>query len=307
VQIGVYIPQVGITFDALLARALRVEAMGFNSLWVFDHLYSPGLPAAPAFEGWTLATALLARTTTLRVGHLVLDNNLRHPALVARMASTLDVISGGRLELGIGSGSYELEHHQGGFAWGTVRERSERLEEALEIITRMCTGEPTTFAGTHYQVDDLPNLPPPTQQPHPPIHIGGVGPRYTIPLVAKYADVWNVPTYGLADWKSRIPALEAACEQAGRDPAEIRRSLEAVLVVAPDEAALAGELERAERRYQGAGWGLHEGGFIGTSDQIVERLRTAEQDGVDLVIVFPSDRGERDMLDLLATEVLPNL
>lgn len=304
-EFGIYVPQVGLAFEELLARARRCEALGM-SFWLFDHLYAPGVPDQPAFEGWTAATALLASTSTLRVGHLVLDNNLRHPALVAKMATSLDVISGGRLDVGLGSGSYELEHRQGGFPWGSMTERTARLGEALEIVTRMFTGERTSFAGAHYQVDDLPNLPRPVQQPHPPIHVGGAGAK-TLPLVAAYADVWNVPTYALGDWPTKVGALEAACEAAGRDPHTIGRSLEAVLVVAGDDAALAEATARAERRYAGAGWGLHEGGFIGTPAAIVDRLGAERERGITQVVFFPADRGAGDMVDLLATEVMPQL
>jgi alkanesulfonate monooxygenase SsuD/methylene tetrahydromethanopterin reductase-like flavin-dependent oxidoreductase (luciferase family) len=166
---------------------------------MYDHLYAPGLPAQPSLEAWTLATALLARTSRLRVGHLVLCNNFRHPAVLAKMATTLDVISGGRLEFGISSGSVPDEHEQAGLPWGSPRERSERLGEALEIITRMfampattgpvTAGPTTTWAGKHYAVRDFPNLPPPVQQPRPPVHVGGAGPKLTLPLVARYADV----------------------------------------------------------------------------------------------------------------------
>jgi len=306
-RIGVYIPQVAATFEQLLERALRCEELGYDSFWVYDHLYAPNLPERDALEGWTLATALLARTTRLRVGHLVLNNNFRHPALLAKMATTLDVISGGRLDFGIGSGSYEPEHREGGFPWGPLSERSERLEESLEIITRMFAGGPTTFEGRWYQVQDLANLPAPVQRPRPPIHIGGVGERFTLPLVARFADVWNVPTYGLGVWPDRVPALEAACERYGRDPASIRRSLEAVLVVAADEHALVEERARAERRYAGPGWGLAEGGFVGTPAALVDRIGALMEQGVSLFVFFLADRGERDMLDLLATEVIPHL
>jgi alkanesulfonate monooxygenase SsuD/methylene tetrahydromethanopterin reductase-like flavin-dependent oxidoreductase (luciferase family) len=306
-HIGIYIPQVAATFDELLARALECEALGLDSFWVYDHLYAPNLPDRDALEGWTVATALLARTTGLRVGHLVLNNNFRHPALLAKMATTLDVISGGRLEFGIGSGSYEPEHGEGGFPWGPLRARTERLEEGLEIITRMFAGERTTFEGRWYQVHDLPNLPLPVQRPRPPVHVGGIGPTYTLPLVARYADVWNVPTYGLGVWREREPALLAACERAGRDPAEIRRSLEAVMVIAADDAALAEARPRAERRYAGPGWGLAEGGFVGTPPAIVDRIGELMDQGMSMFVFFLADRGERDMLQLLAEEVVPRL
>jgi alkanesulfonate monooxygenase SsuD/methylene tetrahydromethanopterin reductase-like flavin-dependent oxidoreductase (luciferase family) len=301
---GVYIPQLAFGYDDVLARAQLCEQLGFDSFWIFDHLYGPGLPDVPALEGWTLATALLAQTSMLRVGHLVVNNNFRNPALLAKMATTLDVISGGRLELGIGSGSYELEHHEGGFAWGSMKERSERLGESLEILTKMFAQARTTFEGDHYQVKDLPNLPPPVQTPRPPIHVGGVGERYTIPLVARYGDVWNIPTYGLGRWEQIAPVLDAECERVGRDPASLRRSLEAVLVLAPDEPSLAAARLLAERRYRGPAWGLEDGGFVGTPAAVVDRIGEQMEKGISMFVFFIHDRGETDTLRLLAEDVL---
>jgi len=301
---GVYIPQVAFEFDDLLGRARLCEELGFTSFWLYDHLYGPGLPSQPALEGWTLATSLLALTSRLRVGHLVIDNNLRHPVLLGKMATTLDVISEGRLDLGIGSGSYEAEHHEGGFEWGTLAERSERLAEALEILTRMFADERTTFEGRHYRVRDFPNLPQPIQSPRPPIHVGGIGERYTLPLVARYADVWNIPTYGLGRWERAVTVLDAECEKAGRDPASLRRSLEAVLVLAPDETSLAAARAWAERRYRGPGWGLEEGGFVGTPPAVVDRIGQWIDKGITTFVFFIHDRGESDTLHLLAEEVL---
>src|SRR5437762_1424041 len=117
IEFGIYVPQVAFGYDDILQRALACEELGYDALWLYDHLYSPGLPDADSFEAWTLASALLARTSRLRVGHLVNCNNFRHPALLAKMATTLDVISGGRLEFGIGSGSYEPEHLEAGLPW----------------------------------------------------------------------------------------------------------------------------------------------------------------------------------------------
>lgn len=305
VSFGVYVPQVALSFEQLVSRAQMCEQIGIGSFWLYDHMYTPGLPTQPALEGWTLATGLLARTTTLRVGHLVINNNMRHPSLLAKMATTLDVMSGGRLDLGIGSGSYEAEHHEAGLPWGTLAERTERLEESLEIITRMFAGERTTFEGKHYQVQDLPNLPPPVQSPRPPIHIGGVGPRYTLPLVARYADVWNIPTYGLNRWKEAAAALDTECEKAGRDPASLQRSLEAVLVLASEGEELDRARTGAQRRYPGEGWGLEAGGFVGGPEAVVERIRTFVAGGITKFVFFPSDRGGETTLRLLAEEVIP--
>ncbi|MBV8461913.1 MAG: LLM class flavin-dependent oxidoreductase, partial [Acidimicrobiales bacterium] len=212
VDVGLYLPQVSLSPDQLLDRALAAERSGFHSLWLYDHLYGPGQPDRDSFEAWTAATFLLARTERLRVGHLVLDNNLRHPALLAKMVTTLDVLSGGRVEVGIGSGSVRLEHEQLGIPWGTPAERSERLAEGLAILSAMLTQPETSFAGRHFRLESVPNLPQPVQSPRPPLHVGGMGPRFTLPLVARFADVWNVPTYGLADWESARAQLDRECE-----------------------------------------------------------------------------------------------
>jgi alkanesulfonate monooxygenase SsuD/methylene tetrahydromethanopterin reductase-like flavin-dependent oxidoreductase (luciferase family) len=305
VEIGIYLPQVALGRDAILERAAIADELGIHSLWLYDHFYSPGLPARDSLEGWTLASYILARTQRLRVGHLVLCANFRHPALLAKMATTLDVLSDGRLEIGLGSGSVELEHQQAGLPWGTAAERWERLEETLEIVSQMMTQEVTSFEGRHFQISDLPNRPGPVQRPRPPIHVGGVGPRRTLPLVAKYADVWSIPTYGLADWEASQSVLDTECERIGRDPATIRRSHEAVLVLVPDESMLGEARERSLHRYPGPGWGVVEGGYVGTPAMVVDRMAAAIAKGISTFIFFAHDRGERETLELLAEEVMP--
>lgn len=305
VEVGIYVPQVAFGWDAILERATTADELGIHSLWLYDHLYGPGLPAVDSFEGWTLASYLLARTQRLRVGHLVLCANFRHPALLAKMATTLDVLSGGRLELGLGSGSVELEHQQAGLSWGTAAERSERLEETLEIVSQMLTREVTSFEGRHFQISELPNRPGPVQHPRPPIHVGGVGPLRTLPLVARYADVWSIPTYGLADWETSQVRLDAECERISRDPATIRRSHEAVLVLVPDESLVEEARERALHRYPGRGWGVVEAGYVGTPAMVIDRMTAAVEKGISMFIFFPHDRSQRETLELLAGEVMP--
>jgi alkanesulfonate monooxygenase SsuD/methylene tetrahydromethanopterin reductase-like flavin-dependent oxidoreductase (luciferase family) len=304
-EFGIYLPQVALTYPAMIERALAVEELGFDSLWLYDHFYSPGQPDHPSFEGWTLAAYLLAQTSRLRVGHLVLCNNFRHPALLAKMAATLDVLSEGRLELGLGSGSVAVEHAESGLPWGTAGQRSERLGEALEILTRMFAGSPTTFAGSHYQLADLASLPLPVQRPRPPIHVGGIGPRRTLPLVARYADVWNIPTYGLAEWEESGRRLDAECEAIGRDPRSMRRSHEAVLVLAPDESALEEARAKALRRYGSPGFGLEEGGFVGTPPMVVDRIAALVEKGISMFVFITHDRADRRTLELFADRVMP--
>jgi alkanesulfonate monooxygenase SsuD/methylene tetrahydromethanopterin reductase-like flavin-dependent oxidoreductase (luciferase family) len=303
IDFGIYLPQLAMSFEGILERAQRCEDLGYDSFWLFDHLYGPGLPDLPSFEGWTLATALLARTTRLRVGHLVNCNNFRHPALLAKMATTLDVISGGRVELGLGSGSVEEEHHQAGLPWGSIGERSERLGEALEIITSMFASPRTTFAGNHYAVRDLPNLPPPVQPGGPPIHVGGAGPLRTLPLVARYANAWNVPTYALDRIAELQRALDDECERIGRDPGEIRRSIEAVLVITTDDQ-LESAKDVANRRYGGPGFGLAEGGFVGTPEQVTDRIGELAAAGFSSFIFMTHDRASAETLELFAHDVM---
>jgi alkanesulfonate monooxygenase SsuD/methylene tetrahydromethanopterin reductase-like flavin-dependent oxidoreductase (luciferase family) len=305
IEFGIYVPQVSFNYTDIIERSLLAEELGFDSVWFYDHLYGPGLPHLPSFEAWTLASYVLAQTTRLRVGHLVLCNNFRHPALLGKMATSLDVLSGGRLDLGIGSGSVEHEHHQAGLPWGTLPERSDRLAESLEILTHMFTGDPTTFSGTYYEVTDLPNVPPPIQSPRPPIHIGGIGPRRTMPIVARYADVWNVPTYGLVRWEESLRVLEAECAAIGRNPSTIRRSHEAVLVLTRDEKSLDAARAKAERRYGGDGWGMEAGGYIGTPPMVVERIGELVDKGITTFVFFTYDRGEPRTLELFAERVMP--
>jgi alkanesulfonate monooxygenase SsuD/methylene tetrahydromethanopterin reductase-like flavin-dependent oxidoreductase (luciferase family) len=304
VRFGIYVPQLAMSADDLVARALDCERLGFHSLWLFDHLYGPGLPDHDAFEGWTLAATLMAKTTSLRVGHLVNCNSFRHPALLAKMATSLDVLSGGRLEFGIGSGSYEEEHHQAGIEWGSPRVRTERLGEALEIITSMFSSPRTTYAGKHYTVTDLPNLPAPVQQPRPPIHVGGAGRTLTLPLVARFADVWNVPTYALGELDELTEILDAECERIGRDPAEIGRSIEAVLATAPPDK-LDAAIAVAQRRYGGPGFGLEAGGFAGPPSLVVDRVGELVAKGFSTFVFLTHDRASTETLELIASEIAP--
>lgn len=305
VEFGIYLPQVAFSWEEISARVQAADESGIHSIWFYDHLYGPGQPELSSFEGWTLASYVLASTKRLRAGHLVLCNNFRHPALLAKMVSTLDVLSGGRLEVGLGSGSVELEHRQAGIDWGTLEERSQRLEETLVVVTSMLEDPTTTFSGRYFQVRDLPNEPRPVQRPRPPIHIGGIGRRRTLPLVAKYADVWNVPTYGLAEWEAAQGVLDDECERIGRDPATIRRSHEAVLVLAEDDSSLREALERAQRRYRGPGWGLAEGGYVGTPNAVIDRVAAAREKGISLFVFFTHDRAQPRTLELIAEHLVP--
>lgn len=306
-DIGVYLPQMAFSYSDVLHRARRCEDLGIGSVWLYDHLYAPGAANLDSLEAWTLATALLSNTTRLRVGHLVLCNQFRHPVLLAKMATSLDHISGGRLELGLGSGSIEDEHSRAGLHWGTFAERSARLAETLEILTRAFAGDTVDFIGEHYSVTGMPVRPGPVQSPRPPITIGGSGERYTLPLVARYADVWNVPTYALGELDHKLSVLRSLCDDIGRDPDTIAMSIEAVMALAADQAALPGVREVAEKRFGNPAFGLREGGLIGTPETIADRLRQLSDKGFGQVVLFTHDRASDPTLELLASEVIARL
>jgi alkanesulfonate monooxygenase SsuD/methylene tetrahydromethanopterin reductase-like flavin-dependent oxidoreductase (luciferase family) len=259
----------------------------------------------PSLEAWTTATALAAVTERIRIGHLVLANGFRHPALLAKMAITLDHVSGGRLNLGLGSGSYAPEFTQFGIDYPKEAERGERLDEALTVIRQLFIEEAPSYDGRYYRLDGAPSLPRPLQRPHPPIHVGGAGEKRTLPLVAKHADVWNCPTYALADFPRKRARLQEECARIGRDPVTLRVTEEAVLALVPTRAGIAEARTLAERRFGGDGWGFAAGGYCGTPDDIVARLHERAQLGVDGVVFFLHDRGAPETLRLLAETVVP--
>ena len=306
-EIGVYLPQVGFAWNELRARVQLCDREGVDSIWFMDHLYPPGLPAVPAFEAWTAATALAAVTERIRLGHLVLANGFRHPALLAKMAVTLDHASGGRLDLGLGSGSYPAEYAQFGLEHPSDRVRAEQLDEALQVLKLLFTEDAPSFAGRWYHLDAAPSRPRPLQRPHPPIHVGGAGERRTLPIVARHADAWNCPTYALALLPQKLAALRAACADAGRDPGSLRVTEEAVLALVP-RAELA-DAARAEalRRFPGPGWGVEAGGWCGTPDMVLRRIEERRALGVSGFVFFLHDRAAPDTVRLLAREVVAAL
>jgi alkanesulfonate monooxygenase SsuD/methylene tetrahydromethanopterin reductase-like flavin-dependent oxidoreductase (luciferase family) len=306
-EIGVYLPQMGFAYPDLMHRARRCDELGIDSVWLYDHLYGPGAPDYPSLEAWTLATALLSNTERIQVGHMVLCNQFRHPVVLAKMATTLDQISSGRLQLGIGSGSIEDEHARIGVGWGTFAERSARLGETLEILRQAFADERIDFAGNHFTVTDMPIKPGPVQQAGPPIIVGGVGEKYTLPLVARYADVWNVPTYALGELDRKLAVLRSLCEEIGREPSSIVLSVEAVMALAPDDASLPAVRQLAEKRFGMPAFGLHEGGLIGTPSAIVDRLHELQELGFGQIVLFTHDRGSDETLELLATKVIARL
>lgn len=198
----------------------------FESGWTFDHFYPIfSDPTGPCLEGWTTLTALAQATERLRLGVLVTGVPYRHPAVLANMAATVDVISGGRLELGIGAGWNDEEADAYGIDLGSLTERFDRFDEACAVITGLLSNEVTDFSGRHFTLTAARCEPKPVQRPHPPICIGGSGPNRTLRAVARWAQHWNHPGAGVDDWKRDRDVLLERCAEIGRDPAGITTSI----------------------------------------------------------------------------------
>ena len=250
------------------------------------------------------SSALAARTERIRLGQLVLCNGFRHPALLAQMAITLDVISGGRLELGLGTGSYPVEFEEFGLPCPDIATRSEQLDEALAVIELLCTQERASFEGKHYRLAQRAERAAPGADGRTrAITIGGGGERRTLPMVARHADVWNCPTYALAEIARKRDALRARVREAGPRPATLVFGQQAVVVLVEREAELDAALAIARRRFGGEGWGLDAGGLVGTPRQVIEQIEQKVKLGFTQFALFFHDRAEPETLERFAREV----
>ena len=221
---GLDVAQHQLTWEELLERARFADDVGFDGVWLFDHftaLY--GDPTGPCLEAWTLLGALAAATERVRLGALVTGVTYRHPAVLATQAITVDHVSGGRLELGLGAAWHGDEHRELGIDFPPTGERIDRLEEAIEVVRLLMSTDDASFDGEHYRLEHATYRPRPVQQPHPPLWIGGSGEKRMLPLVGRVADVWH--TFGApAEIARKARIVAAHAERAGRDPATIRRA-----------------------------------------------------------------------------------
>jgi F420-dependent oxidoreductase-like protein len=224
------------TIDELRAVWRIADEAGFDHCWCMDHLATLGpRDDGSIFEAWTLLAGMAVATSRTRIGCMVTGNTYRHPAVLAKAAVTVDHLSGGRLEFGLGAGWAENEHTMLGLPFGTARNRADWLEEACEVIRSLWTQQRTSFDGSHYKLTDAVAEPKPVQRPHPPIWIGGSGRQRTLRITARYADVWNAAG-GSPDEVAEVSAvLDQRCAEIGRDPAQIRRSVQLRVAEANDE------------------------------------------------------------------------
>lgn len=225
IRFGIQTPQQHTTWPEILSLWQEVDTLGYDTAWVFDHflpIFSD--PTGSCLEGWTALAALAMATRNVRLGVMVTGNTYRHPAVLAKMATTVDIISGGRLILGIGAGWFELEHREYGMPFHTTGGRLRRLDEALDLIKLLWTQERASFKGRYYSLQDASFSPKPLQKPHPPILVGATGENIALGIVARHAQMWN--SFGTPDvFRHKIARLEDHCERIGRDPATIEKSV----------------------------------------------------------------------------------
>jgi alkanesulfonate monooxygenase SsuD/methylene tetrahydromethanopterin reductase-like flavin-dependent oxidoreductase (luciferase family) len=277
-------------FDRILERVLAAEVAGFDSVWLMDHLAAPAAVDQDTFEGWTLAAALAARTTTIRVGHLVTCDPFRHPALLAKMAATVDVVSDGRLELGLGWGSLAEELRRFGIGEGPAKVRAARLAESIEIVRLMFTGEFFDFVGDHFRLEQAIGRPTPVQA-RVPIHLGGAGERLTMPLVRDHADWWNCPSYAV----NRLDELRLLAGDA-------RVSVQHPVGLVTDASDRQRVEEQAGRRF--ASWG---GLVVGTPAEVIDTLGAEVALGVEGFVLQFSDFGTSETFEAFMRTVAPAL
>lgn len=289
---GILTPQMSFEYERLRAIWVDAESSGFDSASLVDDFfpydYEDRPITDPFFECWVTLSALARDTKTIRLGSLISCNSFRSPSLLAKMSSTLDVISGGRLNFGIGAGSLRLEHEPYGFPFPNISTRMTMLGEAIELIKRMWTEEKATFKGKHYHISEAVNNPKPLQKPHPPIWVGAEHEKM-IRFAAKYANVWNFTAdlnpHTLADYKERINILDNECDAIGRNPKSIRKSWLGVALLGKNKQVIDAKVAALRLRY--ATRGITEG-IVGTADECVRRVGELMDLGVsEFILVLP--------------------
>ncbi len=312
IKFGVQVSQSQMSWDEYISLCRWIdEDSNFDSLWLADHFLT-GFGTAFASEGsyleaWTTLAAVAQTTSRVRLGVLVTGNTYRHPAVLAKMATTVDHISGGRLEFGIGGAWHEYEHQAFAIPFYTVRERLERLDEALQVIKLLWTQPRPTFQGRYYQLDQPPYNPPNVQKPHPPILIGGTGEKRTLRTVAKYADIANVAFDHASpeEVRHKFDVLDQHCREIGRDPSTIRRTVQKAIFLTENTAihqrsiqgftALRGVTEEEARRCA----------ILGSVDEAKAQVQALIDVGVQEIYVTQLPPWDLEALVRFSNEVTP--
>ena len=294
-------------WDRIRTTATTIEEAGWDSLWVYDHLHThPVVAQESTFEAWTLMAALAVVTERVRIGQMCTCIPYRPASLLGKIAVSVDAISGGRLDVGIGAGWADKEFAAYGYEYPPDRVRLDMLEEAAQVLKAMWTSDEAYFEGEHYTLAGAITRPKSAQKPHPPLWIAGGGEKRTLRIVAKYGDFANFGD-DVAEFIHKSNVLADHCEAVGRDFDEIGRTTHLMSVIGRSRADLDAKLEIAARRRHSTPEEFEKEHLVGTVDQVVDALGEFAAAGCVEVILYFYDMGENDSQDLFASEVVPQL
>ncbi len=303
-RFGVTLPQIKRTWQEARDAAIEFDRLGYDHLWVCDHVYGVPIPTLPIFEAWTELAAVAAVTERAGLGTLVTPPFFRNPALLAKQIATLDHISGGRAIAGLGAGWFQPEFEQTGCAFPPLRERMRALDETAEILKRLWTEPKASFEGRHFSVHEAICEPKPVRRP--PILIGGGGERVLMGIAARHADIWNNLAVFQAELGNKVEALRRRCDELGRDFDAIEVSQQCVVVIAPDEAAADAALAKAGKIYGGhMGAALAEHGIWGTPERVIDCIEKHVKLGCTTFLMEFFGRDTREPARLFAETVIP--
>ncbi|NBR66023.1 MAG: LLM class F420-dependent oxidoreductase [Actinobacteria bacterium] len=284
--------------------AVKAEELGFDSIWVYDHFHNVPVPAHEAvFECWTTIAAISQRTSRIRLGQMVGCNSYRNPGLLAKITSTVDVISGGRLDWGIGAGWYENEYRGYGYEFKKPSDRIGMLRETVEIVKSMWTNAETTYEGKYYRLERANCDPKPLQKPTPPVWIGGGGEKVTLRVVAEHADVSNFGS-SVEEFVRKREILKGHCAAIGRDEETIRKTVSSEMFIRETEKEI---LEAGSRSLWGEpaeSW--RSKALVGTPEQVSEKIQRYLDAGCTGFVPWCPDYPSTETLELFARQVMPN-
>jgi F420-dependent oxidoreductase-like protein len=300
-------PQQGASYDQQVTMAQAAESSGFDAFFRSDHFLAMGGDGMPGpTDAWLTLAGIARETDRIRLGTMVTSATFRLPGLLAVQVVQVDDMSGGRAELGLGAGWYDAEHTAHGVPFQPLAERFERLEEQLAILTGFWdtpVGQTFDFDGRHYQLKDSPGLPKPVQKPHPPLIVGGGGPKRTPRLAATFADEFNIPFSSVADTEAQFTRVRSACREKGRNPGTLRLSAAQTVCCGANDA----EVERRAADIGRKADELRANGVAGTPDEVVARLQEFAGVGAESIYLQVLNLEDLDHIALLSEEVLPRV
>lgn len=304
VRFGVTLPQIKRSWDEARAVAVLADELGYDSLWVCDHLLGLPQPGLPILEAWSLLAAVAGVTRRARLGTLVTPPFFRNPAVLAKQIATIDQIAPGRVVAGLGAGWFEAEFRAYGCEFPGLGARMRALEECVLILKRLWSEDAVTFEGEHFRAVGATCQPRPARRPE--ILIGGGGERRLMGIAARHADVWNNMAVFQAQLGRKVEALRRRCDELGRDFGTLEVSQQCVVVIAEDDAAARASLEKAKKIYGGhLGAALEEHGIWGDPDGVIERIERHRKLGVSAFVIEFFGRDTREPARLFAEKVMP--